>query len=50
MQDSVKITFCAHKILTLDGDGFGGLVVCVLASSSRIRGFKPGRSRWIFSV
>jgi hypothetical protein len=29
-------------------DGFGGLVVCVLASSSRVRGFEPGRSRWIF--
>jgi bacterioferritin-associated ferredoxin len=31
-------------------DGFGGLVVCVLASSSRVRGFEPGRSRWIFCV
>jgi hypothetical protein len=31
-------------------DGFGGLVVCVLASGSRVRGFEPGRSRWIFSV
>jgi hypothetical protein len=31
-------------------DGFGGLVVRVLASGSRVRGFKPGRSRWIFSV
>jgi hypothetical protein len=29
-------------------DGFGGLVVCVLASSSRVRGFEPGRSRWDF--
>jgi hypothetical protein len=28
-------------------DGFGGLVVCVLASGSRVRGFEPGRSRWI---
>jgi hypothetical protein len=33
-----------------DADGFGGLVVCVLASGSRVRGFEPGRSRWIFSV
>jgi hypothetical protein len=30
--------------------GFGGLVVCVLASGSRVRGFEPGRSRLIFSV
>jgi hypothetical protein len=29
-------------------DGFGGLVVRMLASGSRVRGFKPGRSRWIF--
>jgi hypothetical protein len=33
-----------------DWDGFGGLVVWVLASGSRVRGFEPGRSRWIFSV
>jgi hypothetical protein len=29
-------------------DGFGGLVVRMLASGSRVRGLKPGRSRWIF--
>jgi hypothetical protein len=29
-------------------DGIGGLVVRMLASGSRVRGFKPGRSRWIF--
>jgi hypothetical protein len=29
-------------------DGFGGLVVRMLASGSRARGLKPGRSRWIF--
>jgi hypothetical protein len=29
-------------------DGFLGLVVRMLASGSRVRGFKPGRSRWIF--
>jgi hypothetical protein len=28
--------------------GFGGLVVSMLASGSRVRGFKPGRSRRIF--
>jgi hypothetical protein len=29
-------------------DGFGGLVVSMLASGSRVRGFDPDRSRWIF--
>jgi hypothetical protein len=29
-------------------DGFGGLAVSMLASGSQVRGFKPGRSRWIF--
>jgi hypothetical protein len=28
--------------------GFGGLVVSMLASGSRVRGFDPDRSRWIF--
>jgi hypothetical protein len=32
----------------LTEDGFGGLVVRMLASFSRVRGFKPGLSRWIF--
>ena len=30
------------------GNGFGGLVVSILATGTRVRGFKPGRSRWIF--
>ena len=30
-------------------DGFGGLVVSMLASGTQICGFKPGRSRWIFT-
>jgi hypothetical protein len=30
-------------------DGFGGLVVSMLASGSRVRGFDFDRSRWIFS-
>ena len=29
-------------------DGFGGLVVSILATGNRDRVFKPGRSRWIF--
>ena len=31
-------------------DGFGGLVVSMLASGIQVCGFKPGRSRWIFRV
>jgi hypothetical protein len=31
-------------------DGFGGLVVSMLASGSRVRGFEPGQSRWIFQM
>jgi hypothetical protein len=34
--------------LPLAEDGFGGLVVTMLASGSRVRGFEPDRSRWIF--
>jgi hypothetical protein len=30
--------------------GFGGLVIGVLASGTQNRGFKPGRSRWIFQA
>ena len=30
-------------------DGFGGLVVSILASGTQVWGFKPGRSRWIFT-
>ena len=30
-------------------DGFGGLVVSMLASGTQVRGLKPGRSRWIFT-
>jgi hypothetical protein len=38
------------KYLTVFMYYFGGLVVSMLASGTRVRGFKPGRSRWIFSV
>jgi hypothetical protein len=30
-------------------DGFGGLVVSMLASGTQVRGFIPGRSSWIFT-
>ena len=33
---------------TLQLDGFGGLVVSMLASGTQVCGFKPGRSRWVF--
>jgi hypothetical protein len=29
---------------------FGGLVVSVLATGPKVRGFKPGRERWILRV
>jgi hypothetical protein len=44
IQDVVSIKLTAVQ------DGFGGLVVRMLAPGSRVRGFKPGRSRWIFYI
>jgi hypothetical protein len=40
-----------QKLITsnLNRDGFGGLVVSMLASGSRVCRFDPDRSRWIFS-
>jgi hypothetical protein len=38
----------ARCVLSEVQDGFGVLVVRMLASGSRVRGFKRGRSRWIF--
>jgi hypothetical protein len=32
----------------MGGVALGGLVVSVLATGPKIRGFKPGRGRWIF--
>jgi hypothetical protein len=46
------LTSRAHMISTnnkADMRGFGGLVVHMLASGTRVCGFKPGRSRRIFS-
>jgi hypothetical protein len=39
---------CGKDKVTVHPDGFGGLVVSILATGTRVRGFKPGRSRWIF--
>ena len=36
------------SVFSLLFDGFGGLVVSMLASGTQVCGFKPGRSRWIF--
>jgi hypothetical protein len=37
-----------NTAVRLSVDGFGGLVVSMLDSGARVRGFKPGRTRWIF--
>ena len=41
---------CTGTTLLFLSSGFGGLVVSMLASGIRVRGFEPGRSRWIFRV
>jgi hypothetical protein len=38
----------SYTVLTLSCDDFGGLVIGMLASGTQVRGFNPGRSRWIF--
>jgi hypothetical protein len=43
----VPYFFCSYTF-SCDIGGFAGLVVRMLASGSRVRGFKPGRSLWIF--
>jgi hypothetical protein len=45
---TVPVRTGATGVLTKGSDGFGGLVFRMLASGSRVRGFKPGRSLWIF--
>jgi hypothetical protein len=48
---STGSTFNSSKISSFilwSHDGFGGLVVSMLTSGSRVRGFKPSRSLWIF--
>jgi hypothetical protein len=37
--------FCRSWSVSICRDGFGGLVVSMLASGSRVRGFDPDRSR-----
>jgi hypothetical protein len=43
-----SVSSASHKVHIIL-DGFGGLVVSMLASGTQVRGFKPGRSRWIFT-
>ena len=51
--DRIDITYVEIRIrgvlLSDCPDGFGGLVVSMMASGSQVSGFKPGRSRWIFT-
>jgi hypothetical protein len=44
-----KINHKRKDRITEKLDGFGGLVVSMLAPGSRVRGFDPDRSRCIFS-
>jgi hypothetical protein len=41
---AVILTFLSARYLTTLLDGFGGLVVSILATGTRVYGFKPGRS------
>ena len=44
----LKELYCISDA-SLDVDSFGGLVLSMLASGTQVCGFKPSRSRWIFS-
>ena len=46
---TVKPSLRMSENLPLRPDGFGALVVSMLASGTQVCGFKPGRSRWILS-
>ena len=43
--DEVVCSTPSSNRFTPGEDGFGGLVVSMLASGTRVRGFKPGRRR-----
>ena len=38
------------SLITNCEQSFGGLMVSMLASGTRVRGFEAGRNRWIFQV
>ena len=42
--------FLSTILCYITTDGFGGLVVSMLASGTQVCGFKPGRSRWILRM
>ena len=44
----ITVHHMACQITRLNFDP-GGPVVIILATGSEVRGFKPGRGRWIFS-
>ena len=50
MVSKVELGQSLHRLLWFYTrvDGFGVLVVSMLTSGTRVRGFKPGRSRWNF--
>jgi hypothetical protein len=45
----IKLCILSHLVFRPMFDGFGGLVVSMLASGTQSRGFKPGWNRWIFT-
>jgi hypothetical protein len=46
---SLQVPSWLMSLVTVNIDGFGGLVVSMLASGTQGRGFKPCRTRWIFT-
>ena len=50
MRDTARLesTCKAKRQVPQAADGFGGIVVTMLASCTQVRWFKPCRSRWIF--
>ena len=49
METKVSLCVNTEREVTAHVDGFGGLVVSMLASGTQVCGLKPGRSRWIFT-
>ena len=47
--DPPSFQFNGYRVSFPGVDGFDGLVVSMLASGTQVCGFKPGRSRWIFT-
>ena len=45
----LKLCLVKQLWVKTSNDGFGGLVVSMLASGTQVCGFKPDRSLWIFT-